>query len=655
MTLLACAAVCCGTDEGSAAGSRSSSNARSSGDSDAAISKAADEKKVHRTERPLPAFSGWTLDGERFSISSALGKRLMIVFFNPETGGAQVVIEAVGEIAPLRGEHNFEIVGVATGSNLQAAKDFTKQHAINFRVIDDSSASIANRLGLRSPLAIIGVDAEGFITFGFGQLATHAPNAVTLIRSQLKTALRLPDAEDDAASDPFPLAPTFRASVLDQKEDFDFETVRGQPIILMFFLHTCPHCHEALRFMKGQLATMREDQRPVFIGIELTGRSQAVRDTLKKDGLDFFPVLFDHSGGIKSDYGVFGGVPDIFLIDRSGRITSRVQGWRPETDGPLMRMRIAKISRAPVPMLLRTTGYSGSEVCSVCHEQQDQTWRLTSHATAYDTLVRHGSESDPECVGCHVVGYGEEGGFEISPRTAPLENVGCESCHGRGGPHLSPDFVHEANYATACESCHDIKHSLGFEYAKFMPRISHAANAYILDLPSDERRRILAERGAVQRELLPSESAHTGSESCGSCHAAEYETWKASAHATSISSLGKSGDEQNPSCQSCHTTGFGKDGGFPSSGVPADHPDLARVGCESCHGAGGEHVANGTAKRGSILSLGDKCDSCVILQICGSCHDDANDPGFEFEVQEKIDAIRHGTIEAGTGRPLQTP
>jgi hypothetical protein len=41
----------------------------------------------------------------------------------------------------------------------------------------------------------------------------------------------------------------------------------------------------------------------------------------------------------------------------------------------------------------------------------------------------------------------------------------------------------------------------------------------------------------------------------------------------------------------------------------------------------------------------------VILQICGSCHDEANDPGFEFEVEAKIEAQRHGTIEPGTGRP----
>ena len=75
------------------------------------------------------------------------------------------------------------------------------------------------------------------------------------------------------------------------------------------------------------------------------------------------------------------------------------------------------------------------------------------------------------------------------------------------------------------------------------------------------------------------------------------------------------------------------------------------MGCESCHGPGGDHVKPGATRRGTIVSLGDKCDSCVILQICGSCHDDANDPGFEFVVQEKIDRQRHGTIEAGTGEP----
>jgi len=53
------------------------------------------------------------------------------------------------------------------------------------------------------------------------------------------------------------------------------------------------------------------------------------------------------------------------------------------------------------------------------------------------------------------------------------------------------------------------------------------------------------------------------------------------------------------------------------------------------------------------LSLGDKCKTCAILLVCGTCHDDANDPGFRFRVDAKVEEQKHGTIEAGTGEPKQ--
>jgi hypothetical protein len=34
----------------------------------------------------------------------------------------------------------------------------------------------------------------------------------------------------------------------------------------------------------------------------------------------------------------------------------------------------------------------------------------------------------------------------------------------------------------------------------------------------------------------------------------------------------------------------------------------------------------------------------VILEICGACHDETNDPGFEYEIERKIEAQRHGTL-----------
>jgi len=108
-------------------------------------------------------------------------------------------------------------------------------------------------------------------------------------------------------------------------------------------------------------------------------------------------------------------------------------------------------------------------------------------------------------------------------------------------------------------------------------------------------------------------------------------------------------------CLACHTTAFDLPGGFAATDRASAHPDLARVGCESCHGPGEAHVAPKAERIGTIISLGDKCDSCVILQICGGCHDDANDPGFAFEVEAKIEKQRHGTVEAGTRRKVAAP
>ena len=602
-----------------------------------------------RPERPLPAFGGWTLAGKRLEVGSLLGKRLVVFFFNPEVASTGPIADAVASIAKLRGPNNFEVLGIAVGSNADAARAFTAHHGLDVPVIDDSAAQISRQFGLRSSGALLGVDSEGYVVFGMAQFPTDA-GARAMVEQQLRQALRLP--EPTADSDRKPVAPTFSADVLDG-ERFDLAKQRGHPVILLFFLHTCPHCHEFLEFLKNELASFDPAKRPVLAGIELTGRAFDVRERMKKDGLDFFPVMFDESGKIRDSYGVFGAVPDVFLIDSQGRIAAHTQGFAPETDGPLIRMRLARLAGTPVPMLLRKTGFSGNEVCGVCHETQHETWELTAHAGAFDTLVRHGADSNAECVRCHVVGFGQEGGYEIAKHPTELEGVGCEDCHGRGGPHLSPATIVNGDYSSACAKCHDDKHSLGFEYATFLPRVSHAANAHLLALPAKERERILAERGTVRAGLLPTTAAYVGSQACQSCHPAEHAKWSAGPHAAAISALAKTGHEADMQCVACHTTGFGKKGGFPSGARVADHPDLASVGCESCHGPGGNHVGADAPKRGTILSLGDKCDSCVILQICGTCHDQANDPGFEFVVVKKIEATRHGTIEAGTGKPLK--
>ncbi|MGH9889436.1 MAG: multiheme c-type cytochrome, partial [bacterium] len=216
-----------------------------------------------------------------------------------------------------------------------------------------------------------------------------------------------------------------------------------------------------------------------------------------------------------------------------------------------------------------------------------------------------------------------------------LKGVQCENCHGRGGPHQSPEFS-KAGFEPTCLGCHTPEHSLRFNFAERLPMVSHAANAQLASLSLEERAKLLEKRDKRERQLFE-KGDYVGSAACQSCHANEHKLWAASPHARAIATLAKSGDQKKPDCQRCHTTGFGESTGFPHGGTTFEN-----VGCESCHGPGKRHVEDGGKTAGTILALTDKCDDCVILQICGSCHDDANDKGFEFDLEDKLQKIEHG-------------
>jgi peroxiredoxin len=581
-------------------------------------------------------------------MSSLLGQRAMLFFFNPEAQGAGIVADAVALTASEQNRHNFKIVGIGMGSSTSKVRAFSLEHGFDFPVLDDSDATISSLLRIPGPLVILGADAEGYMTFAHPGFDTRQEDAANSIAQRLRKTLRLPDRA--VAVGPlleYPQAPHFKTKYMGG-EPFDFSERLGKPIVLIFFLHTCPHCHHALKFFQERLAKIPEDKRPELIAISLQNRPSAVRNALKAAGLDSFNPLVDPGQEIAQLYGLAGGVPDISMINAKGEIIYRSQGWRDARDPSLMRMYLARIAEERIPMLLSKKGYAGNDVCAVCHPIQNASWELTRHATAYSTLVTHGEERDGECVSCHVVGFDQPGGFSLESPKPHLENVGCENCHGRGGPHLSANFLADGGYASACAQCHDNKHSLGFDFATFLPNVSHAA---IAGLSPEARAERFAEHG-FKRNLLPTTADYVGSDACQSCHPAEFATWGSSPHAHSLTSLATTKQTNDGDCLACHTTGYGRQGGFPTEGDANRHVDLARVGCESCHGPGSDHIAEGSAKLGSIVSLGDKCDSCVILQICGSCHDEANDSDFTFAVQEHIDRQRHGTTEAGSGKPL---
>jgi hypothetical protein len=75
------------------------------------------------------------------------------------------------------------------------------------------------------------------------------------------------------------------------------------------------------------------------------------------------------------------------------------------------------------------------------------------------------------------------------------------------------------------------------------------------------------------------EGGRTG---CRRCHLREYRSWEKTPHADAFEKLPEE-SHGDANCVKCHTTGAGLPGGFTNM---ADTPNLAGVGCESCHGPG---------------------------------------------------------------------
>jgi hypothetical protein len=116
-----------------------------------------------------------------------------------------------------------------------------------------------------------------------------------------------------------------------------------------------------------------------------------------------------------------------------------------------------KYPRLPMPGTLE---YVGSKSCKVCHEVEYAQCLPMRHSIAWKTLVNVGSQYDPECVVCHVVGLKYQGGFTSARKTPELRNVGCEECHGPGSRHVETlGKAKTEGPKAACTDCHTLENS----------------------------------------------------------------------------------------------------------------------------------------------------------------------------------------------------
>ena len=119
--------------------------------------------------------------------------------------------------------------------------------------------------------------------------------------------------------------------------------------------------------------------------------------------------------------------------------------------------------------------WAGAESCAECHQAEYAIWQKSRHSHAFAALATKNREFDDSCVGCHSVGFKNQGFINIKA-TPQFANVQCESCHGPGAEHASaPKTVSYKTPAApgSCVVCHDPENSPDFVFAKYWPLIAH--------------------------------------------------------------------------------------------------------------------------------------------------------------------------------------
>ena len=125
----------------------------------------------------------------------------------------------------------------------------------------------------------------------------------------------------------------------------------------------------------------------------------------------------------------------------------------------------------------------------------------------------------------------------------------------------------------------------------------------------------------LKTSMGQNEPAYVGASSClVECHKKEVNSFKESIYNKAFANikdtelyLSRKEKGTEKYCFKCHTTGYGKKGGFIDEETT---PDQAKVGCEACHGPGFEHIAanaNDTAKKKATIILKPNCTKCHVM------------------------------------------
>ncbi len=347
----------------------------------------------------------------------------------------------------------------------------------------------------------------------------------------------------------------------------------------------------------------------------------------------------------------------------------------------LLVIALAALGTA-LPVALRAQAqkqpvYVGARACAQCHEgkaagNQYSHWLSSAHAKAWATLalpeakamarlsgIPDEPQNAPICLGCHATAADSEKwehdvGFRLE------DGVQCEKCHGAGSEYMDEKVMRDPEAARRaglrrftkrdCAVCHYVKGSHSAVHQKpqldvedAWKRLAHPVPAG--STPGPNPATPFQPSTATSRKYV-------GAYACGSCHQGpamgyQLSLWRMSPHAQAYVSLStpaaaeiakKMGVSEDPqlaaACLKCHVTG----GGTPPA-VAKTFDVMEGVGCESCHGAGSEHMSEPVMR--DRLGARKAGLEPVTARSCARCH--ANAHGKRLDFKAAVARIAHPT------------
>ena len=138
-----------------------------------------------------------------------------------------------------------------------------------------------------------------------------------------------------------------------------------------------------------------------------------------------------------------------------------------------------------------------------------------------------------------------------------------------------------------------------------------------------------------------SDATYVPGKKCKVCHIKVFKAHAESLHAMAFENLKDAGQETNAECLACHSTGYGKAGGFTDM---ESTPGLAGTSCQACHGPGSAHVEKGLSKEERKAAMTtDPKQACV---NCHKIHGEHPDVGVSV-LQKKLERLQAKIQEMG--------